>query len=116
MVSPTKTDEKVDANKDNPAKEWWIGEFSRVLCEFDGQEHEVEILSQHPSNPEVFRVQVLGYGHKEVKNHTLLKESFGEPARKAQIEKIATKTTTHPTHNESDVSVDKHDQRYLLQS
>ena len=113
MVSPTKTNEIVDANKDNPAKEWSIGDFSRVLWEFDGQEHEVEILNQHPSNPEIFRVQVLGYEHKEVKNHTLLKESFGEPARKAQIEKNATKTTTPPTHNESDVSVDNHDQRYL---
>ena len=72
--------------------------FSWVLCEFDGQEHEVEIISQHPNNPEIYRVQVLGYGHKEVKNHTLLKESFGEPARKAQIKKNATKTTTPPTH------------------
>ena len=118
MVSPTKTDEKVDANKDNPAKEWWIGEFSRVLCEFDGQEHEVEILNQHPSNPEIYRVQVLGYGHKEVKNHTLLKESLGKAARKAQIEEVATKSAdlagigVPPTRNESTVPVIKQDQRY----
>ena len=24
------------------AKEWQIGDFSRVVCEFDGQEHEVK--------------------------------------------------------------------------
>ena len=24
------------------AKEWHIGDFSRVVCEFDGQEHEVK--------------------------------------------------------------------------
>ena len=119
--SSTENDKKIAENKDNPEKVWCIGDFSRVVCEFDGLEHEVEILSQHPSNPEIYRVKVLGYEHKEVKNQTLLKESFGELARKAQIEKNATKLaagikkiTTHPTHNESAVSADKQDQRYLL--
>jgi mRNA-degrading endonuclease RelE of RelBE toxin-antitoxin system len=128
--SSTEADKKVESNKDNPksfAKEWqplqkWqIGDFSRVVCEFDEQEHEVEILKQHPSNPEIYRVQVLGYGHKEVKNRSLLKESLGETARKAQIEEVTQvtaksdptpagiKNTTinPPTRNESVASVIK---------
>ena len=92
-----------------------MGDFCRVLCEFDGQEHEVnknenksssvgnlfyfcifqvEIIKQHPSNPEIYRIQVLGYEHKEVKNRTLLKESLGETARKAQIEEVAAKSAS----------------------
>ena len=27
------------------AKEWHVGDFSRVLCEFDGQEHEVKNIN-----------------------------------------------------------------------
>ena len=110
--SSTENNKKVAANKENPAKEWHIGDFSSVLCEFDGLEHEVEILNQHPSNPEFYRVEVLGYGHKEVKNHTLLKESLGEAARKAQIEEVATKSAAPPTRNESVVTVINQDQRY----
>ena len=79
---------------------------------------QVEILKQHPSNPEIYRVQVLGYGHKEVKNRSLLKESLGETARKAQIEEVAAKsastpavikntTITPPTRNETVGSVIK---------
>ena len=43
-------------------------------------------MKQHPSNLELFRILVLGYGHKEVKNRRDLKESLGEAARKAQID------------------------------
>ena len=60
----------------------------------------------------------MGYGHKEVKNRSLLKESLGETARKAQIEEVAAKsdptpagikntTITPPTRNESVASVIK---------
>ena len=60
----------------------------------------------------------MGYGHKEVKNRTLLKESLGETARKAQIEEFAAKsnptpagikntTINPPTRNESVASVIK---------
>ena len=38
----------------------------------------------------------MGYGHKEVKNRSLLKESLGETARKAQIEEVAAKSASTP--------------------
>ena len=60
----------------------------------------------------------MGYEHKEVKNRSLLKESLGETARKAQIEEVTAKSAatptgmkntaiTPPTRNESVVSVIK---------
>ena len=58
---------------------------------------QVEILKQHPSNPEIYRVQVLGYEHKEVKKRSLLRESLGETVRKAQIEKVADKSVKNTT-------------------
>ena len=76
---------KSTPNEKSDTKEWQVDDYCRALCDFDGQEHELQIIKQNPNNKEVFRVLVLGYGHKEIKNCNVLQQSRGENARKIQI-------------------------------
>ena len=73
------------SNEKSDNKEWQVDDYCRALCDFDGQEHELQIIKQNPTIKEVFRVLVLGYGHKEIKNCNVLQQSRGENARKIQI-------------------------------
>jgi len=84
-------------------KEWQVDDYCRAICDFDGQEHELQIIKQNPTNKEVFRVVVLGYGHKEIKNCNVLQQSRGENARKIQIN-AATQPQDEKVTEETSVS------------
>lgn len=47
---------------------WFKGDHCRVLCDFDGLEHEAKIIDYNYRDPNLYKVLILGYGKKEIKN------------------------------------------------
>ena len=79
--------EKNKANSD-----WKVGDFCRGLCEFDNQEHEMQIIERHPLKPHLIKARVLGFDFVEKKNTNSLHSSRGGGAREAQINAALQKT------------------------
>ena len=69
--------------------EWFVGDYCRAICDFDGLEHECQIVQQNEKDTKIFLVVILGDGRKEVKNRHILKDSMGEPERQKQIELLS---------------------------
>ena len=103
-------DEIEDEEYYNP--DWFEGDYCRVKCAFDGLVHEAKLLEQDLDNPLVFKILILGYGHKEKINCSLFKKSKGKKAQNAQIvalaknpiveEKEGSKTDEEKVSNEAD--------------
>ena len=68
---------------------WFVGDYCRVKCPFDGQIHEAKLIKQNTENPLVFKLDILGYGYKDEFNCSLFKKTRGKKAQKAQIEAVA---------------------------
>ena len=79
-------DEELIENFNPLTHNWYIGDYCRVMCDFDGLVHEAEIKKQYRYDPNVFKVLILGYGIREVKNVNIFEQSRGQKARRAQYE------------------------------
>ena len=64
---------------------WHVGDFCRILCNFDGHEHEGQIVS---SDLQVFHVSVLGYGIRELKFSDEIHDSLGPNVRRLQMDRV----------------------------
>ena len=69
--------------------EWFVGDYCRAVCDYDGLERECQIVQQNETDTKIFLVAILGDGRKEVKNRHILKESMGETERQKQIELLS---------------------------
>ena len=74
LHSQAQRSKKIDPKKPPGPQRWNIGDFCRATCDFDGQDHEAEILKQNPEDL------------KERKDISLMKESLGETARQNQVD------------------------------
>ena len=80
-------DESEDNENDEDSAEWCIGDYCRVVCDFDGLVHEAKIIKQYQYDLDVFKVQILGYGNREVKNLNIFQKTRGKKARDAQFDR-----------------------------
>ena len=78
-------DEELIENFNPLTHNWYIGDYCRVVCDFDGLVHEAKIKKQYRYDPNVLKVLILGYGIREVKNVNIFEQSRGQKARIAQI-------------------------------
>ena len=65
---------------------WFKGDYCRVICDFDGLEHEAKIIDYNYRDPNLYKVLILGYGKKEIKNVSNFKQTRGQKVRLAQYE------------------------------
>ena len=79
-------DEELIENFNPLTHNWYIGDYCRVMCDFDGLVHEAEIKKQYRYDPNVFKVLILGYGIRDVKNVNIFEQSRGQKARRAQVD------------------------------
>jgi hypothetical protein len=83
-------------------KKWNINDYFRVVCKFDGLEHEAQIIKQHPNDPNIFRYKVLGRDDIIEVGHTNgFKESLGETARRLEIETAVKNEVLSAASNET---------------
>ena len=83
IIKKPKTSSKI--NKVEEPVLYFINDLVRVVCDFDGKEHEVKVIKPL-GKPNMYKILVLGHGIKENKDCTFFKKSNGEEAKKLKLQ------------------------------
>ena len=77
------------------------------MCDFDGLVHEAKIKKQYRYEPNIFKVLILGYGIREVKNVNIFEQSRGQKARRAQVDNYENNNKNVSTNKISEAKTKK---------